>query len=205
MPGLNSRLRLRTYDHVFASPSREVGGVFVGTRRPGETPTIQDIIPALEAEGDLTSLTFTHEAWGVIHSVMEKRYPGRAIVGWYHSHPGHGIFLSDHDLFIHQNFFADETSIAFVVDPIRGEEGVFGWQGDRIVQLSAAPTLRPGLSPVREAKPVTEAPPARERGEDRPPPLVALASEGDAYPTSGYVVPAVLGVLIGLLLGLIIT
>jgi hypothetical protein len=180
--------------------------VFVGTRRPGETPTIQDIIPALEAEGDLTSLTFTHEAWGVIHGVMEKRYPGRAIVGWYHSHPGHGIFLSDHDLFIHQNFFADETSIAFVVDPIRGEEGVFGWQGDRIVQLSAAPTLRPGLSPVQEAKPV-EGPPRTSTplNEDLPPPVVSAANPDASYPTSGYLVPAFLGVLIGLLLGLVIT
>ncbi len=36
--------------------------------------------------------------------------PNIDIVGWYHTHPSFGIFLSHHDLFIHQNFFCPAAS-----------------------------------------------------------------------------------------------
>jgi len=36
---------------------------------------------------------------------MDAQFADKKIVGWYHSHPGFGIFLSEYDLFIHRNFF----------------------------------------------------------------------------------------------------
>ena len=47
------------------------------------------------------------------------------IVGWYHTHPDFGIFLSDYDVFIHQHFFSGPGQIALVIDPVRKLEGVF--------------------------------------------------------------------------------
>jgi hypothetical protein len=58
---------------------------------------------------------------------MDSRFADRAIVGWYHSHPDFGIFLSDRDVFIHEHFFNSPGQIAFVVDPVRKDEGVFAW------------------------------------------------------------------------------
>ena len=71
------------------------------------------------------------------------------IVGWYHSHPGFGVFLSEHDLFIQQNFFSNPQQVAWVYDPHTDEEGCFGWIGGNIEKLSA---IRVGYSQAVEIK-----------------------------------------------------
>jgi proteasome lid subunit RPN8/RPN11 len=187
--GLTNRIRGSIYDHVFDSPNAEVGGVLVGHRQTIATPIVSNIIPALAARETLDTLTFTHDAWAFIHQEMESKFPDLEIVGWYHSHPGHGVFLSADDLFIHHNFFNDGTSIAFVVDPLNGDEGVFGWRDGEVVQLSAERTLCLG---IREE--------AAQQG--RPPVAVERTSVG--YPVAGYLVPASLGLLMGLLAGLLL-
>jgi proteasome lid subunit RPN8/RPN11 len=48
-------------------------------------------------------------------------------VGWYHTHPGFGIFLSNMDLFIHRNFFPQKWHIALVLDPVNKKSGYFCW------------------------------------------------------------------------------
>ena len=57
-------------------------------------------------------------------------------MGWYHSHPGFGVFLSDHDTFIHKNFFSSALQVAWVYDPHSDEEGCFGWAGERLERVS---------------------------------------------------------------------
>ena len=49
------------------------------------------------------------------------------MVGWYHTHPGVGIFLSGMDLFIHQNFFTQMWHVAYVLDPRARTSGFFCW------------------------------------------------------------------------------
>lgn len=73
-------------------------------------------------------VTFTHETWAEINRRMDRDFADERIVGWYHSHPDFGIFLSDRDLFIHEHFFPAPGQIAVVIDPVRDEEGVFVWQ-----------------------------------------------------------------------------
>ncbi len=57
---------------------------------------------------------------------MEMQFPDHRIVGWYHTHPGHGVFLSKLDIFAHESFFGLPWQTALVYDPRNGEEGVFG-------------------------------------------------------------------------------
>src|SRR5260370_28351362 len=59
------------------------------------------------------------------------------IVGWYRSHPGFGVFLSEHDLFIQENFFSGPHQVAWVYDPHTDEEGCFGWVGGKTEKLSS--------------------------------------------------------------------
>lgn len=140
-------VREQIYNHVFSSLDAEVGGVLVGRLREDGSPRITTIIPALEAEGARARVTFTHEAWSAIHSTLDRDHPGEEILGWYHSHPGFGIFLSDHDLFIHRNFFARAEQIAIVVDPHAGSEGLFVWREGEVVKAGEGPTLRQGKLP----------------------------------------------------------
>jgi len=140
-------VRERICSHVFSSLDAEVGGVLVGRLLSDGSPRITGSIPALEAEGGRSRVTFTHDAWSRIHEVLDKEFPGENILGWYHSHPGFGIFLSEHDLFIHRNFFSRPEQIAVVVDPHSGKEGVFAWKAGEIVKLAEGDTLRPGERP----------------------------------------------------------
>lgn len=143
--GYTDRVQAAIYEHVFSHPDAEVGGVLVGSRMGDGHSLVSGSVRANTARGDLTTLTFTHEAWEEIHATIEREHNGREIVGWYHSHPGHGIFLSGHDKFIHQNFFGDPACLALVIDPLDGREGLFGWRTGEIVHFWERETSRPGL------------------------------------------------------------
>ncbi|MCO5316322.1 MAG: Mov34/MPN/PAD-1 family protein [Solirubrobacterales bacterium] len=139
LDGFKSQLdeidRSYIFPHVFNNRDREVGGVLVGHKSTrGDLPLIYAAIHAISADEQRATLTFTQDSWEHVHRVMEERYPAADIVGWYHSHPGFGIFLSEHDLFIHHNFFNDPSQIAHVVDPIAGIEGVFTWDDGEVIE-----------------------------------------------------------------------
>jgi proteasome lid subunit RPN8/RPN11 len=104
----------------------EVCGVLIGAMNNGEVQ-VQASIEALNAAQAGTHVTFTQDAWEAIYKVKDQAYPDERIVGWYHSHPGFGVFLSEHDTFIHQNFFSSPDQVAWVYDPHTDEEGCFGW------------------------------------------------------------------------------
>jgi proteasome lid subunit RPN8/RPN11 len=157
-------VRERIYDHVFSSLEAEVGGVLIGHLREDGSPLVIDIIAALEAEGGRSRVTFTHEAWSVIHSTLDQSFPGEEILGWYHSHPGFGIFLSEHDLFIHRNFFGRPEQIAIVVDPHAGSEGLFVWRAGEVVKAAEEPTLRPGERPEQVERALSDEKPGPSRG-----------------------------------------
>lgn len=115
--------------------TREVGGVLVGELLrddAGPYLRIDDTIDALHADEKGAELTFTHATWEHIHKEMDGTHPDKRLVGWYHTHPGFGIFLSDRDRFIHKSFFNLPFQIAFVYDPKTREHGVFGWHDDQV-------------------------------------------------------------------------
>ncbi len=47
------------------------------------------------------------------------------IVGWWHSHPNFGCFLSQTDLDTQKYFFYESYQLALVIDPIRDEYNIF--------------------------------------------------------------------------------
>lgn len=121
------RITRRAGEHL----DREVGGVLVGELvrdDAGPYLSVASTIDALHAEEKGTELTFTHATWDHIHAEMDARHQGSKIVGWYHTHPGFGIFLSDRDRFIQQSFFNLPHQVALVYDPKRREHGVFVWR-----------------------------------------------------------------------------
>jgi proteasome lid subunit RPN8/RPN11 len=157
-------VREQIYDHVFSSLEAEVGGVLIGHLREDGSPLVTDIIAALEAEGARSRVTFTHEAWSTIHSTLDHDHPGEEILGWYHSHPGFGIFLSEHDLFIHRNFFGRPEQIAIVVDPHAGSEGLFVWREGEVVKAAEESTLQPGELPEQIERAQSAERPGPSRG-----------------------------------------
>ena len=120
-----------TRAHVAEQLENEVGGFLIGFL--GEDGlTVTHAVPAREAVGSAAQLTFPPEAWTAVLATIEERNQGERLVGWYHSHPGHGVFLSAYDQFIHTQFFPEEGQIAIVIDPQTGEEGVFVTRNEKI-------------------------------------------------------------------------
>jgi len=188
------------YQHVFDNADREVGGVLVGrTAADGGLPLITGAIPAISADEQRATLTFTQEAWAHVHRVLESEFPAdEQIVGWYHSHPGFGIFLSGHDLFIHENFFNAPSQIAVVVDPHARMEGVFAWQDGELTGLFEHPTpsgwiaTRSGQRPMSEVEARTRA--GANTGHSV---RMATAAPHDRPPLPALVIAGIVGVVIG--------
>jgi proteasome lid subunit RPN8/RPN11 len=119
------------YAHGRGAPEIEVCGVLVGNvyqDAQGPFVFVEANIRGNFSSGKAAQVTFTAKTWSHIQDVMDKSYPDMRILGWYHTHPGHGIFLSDMDLFIHKNFFSLPWHLAFVFDPQNQEEGLFAWR-----------------------------------------------------------------------------
>ena len=169
---LASAVRHGIEAHAKADPTVEICGVLVGHwQRDANGPfaTVTDFIRCDSASSKYAEVTFTHESWAEINREMDTRFADKRIVGWYHSHPDFGIFLSDRDAFIHQHFFSGPGQVAYVIDPVRDLEGAFTWQhgkptplahfwvGDQIRTVEAS--LR---NPTREA-----AAAASSRGSDQ--------------------------------------
>lgn len=157
----------RIHRHARSSMNAEICGVLIGE----ETDGVTAVEAAIEGEGASQGgahVTFTQDAWEHIYSVKDKEYPEKRIVGWYHSHPGFGIFLSQHDLFIHENFFSSPAQIAWVYDPHSDEEGCFGWVNGKVKRLSEVRILELGAedAPVLGEEP-NEIPEAEDEEHTR--------------------------------------
>ena len=121
--------------HARSSIKTEVCGVLVGSEN-SDGVEVEACIRGLNADQAGAHVTFTQDTWEHIYKVKDQQYPDQRIVGWYHSHPGFGIFLSDHDTFIHKNFFSSPRQVAWVCDPHSDEEGCFGWVNGHIERLT---------------------------------------------------------------------
>ncbi|GAC1616678.1 MAG: hypothetical protein PVS2B2_00860 [Candidatus Acidiferrum sp.] len=120
--------------HARSNAKTEVCGVLIGTE-DGGVANVEACIPGTNAAQGGAHVTFTQDAWEHIYKIKDRDYPDERIVGWYHSHPGFGVFLSDHDTFIHKNFFSSPQQVAWVYDPHSDEEGCFGWKNGRLERI----------------------------------------------------------------------
>ena len=126
--------------HALRDTSVELGGIMLGQEciddQTGEPFVwVTECLEAKHYENTQASFTYTHDAWEEITRERDRLHPDLDIVGWYHTHPDFGIFLSSHDLFIHRNFFSQPLQLAYVVDPIRQTRGFFRWRDGGLEQV----------------------------------------------------------------------
>lgn len=125
-------------DYLSSDINNELGGVLIGNNcmnSEGEKfITIDEMIIARHTNSSISRLTFTHDTWDYINDKLEMDFPGKIILGWFHSHPGHTVFLSNYDVFIQENFFNLEYMVAYVFDPTIRERGFFYKRNDNIVR-----------------------------------------------------------------------
>ena len=190
--------------HAHQDHSVEICGILVGEWRQDENgpfATVENFIRCDNATSKFAEVTFTHESWAKINEEMDSRFDDKRIVGWYHSHPDFGIFLSDRDCFIHEHFFGGPGQVAFVVDPVRELEGVFAWKsgkptamrhywvGDTVctVQASVSNPAVDERKRLAQERVVGEAAAVAGRGQPSELPLLTMLLCGLAVFLLGYV------------------
>jgi proteasome lid subunit RPN8/RPN11 len=151
------------HDFLRHDLGREHGGVLLGQAfiDAGQPyAVIEAAVPALDTEGSSVHLQFTPDAWAYISGIIEENYPDLVVIGWYHSHPGLGVFMSDTDRATQRAFFSHPWNVAVVSDPLLLETGWF-----------AGPECLPlGSKQVIQFEKVAgkASPPEREAGGERP-------------------------------------
>lgn len=126
-------------EHAAEDTSVELGGILLGYRGTHEDGApyvvINDSLRARHYKATRGSFTFTHETWADLNQRRASLPDSTEIVGWYHTHPGWSVFLSDLDVFICDHFFSNPDDVALVIDPTSGDTGLFVRRG--------APAKRP--------------------------------------------------------------
>ena len=115
--------------------AHELGGVLPGSfyrHRDRLWIEIDGYIKAQSYVNTSASFKFTHDSWSAITREKEARFADRPLVGWQHTHPGYGVFLSGMDLFIQTHFFNLPYQVALVVDPRADTLGFFQWKRGKV-------------------------------------------------------------------------
>jgi len=80
---------------------------------------ITDVIQAKGAWGSAGSLLFTGESWSNITRLLDKEYPKKKLLGWFHTHLFEAtdhFGLSGMDQELHRNFFNKTWQIAVLIN-----------------------------------------------------------------------------------------
>jgi proteasome lid subunit RPN8/RPN11 len=117
--------------HAHSDTRVELGGVLLGGQfEDQEGNPFVLVLDSLRAEHYQSSgshFKFTHDTWTQITRQRDGFSDDLEMVGWYHTHPNLGVFLSSMDRFICEHFFNRPLDVALVVDPLRGDRGWFYW------------------------------------------------------------------------------
>ena len=121
---------LRVCSHAQSDLQNETGGWLLGKWRMDrqwnqQYVVIEKILPAPYTRRGPVYLTFTQDSQVAMNETLEQEFSGKELVGWYHTHPGMGVFLSRYDLWLHEHFFPETWKVALVIEPKRNWGGFF--------------------------------------------------------------------------------
>jgi proteasome lid subunit RPN8/RPN11 len=100
---------------------KEIGGFLLGkyyqTPKGSYTICLEEYID-IEGEGQSEfQIGFGADAWSKLEDSLEE-FQQYDLIGWFHTHPGHGVFLSRPDKNISNNFFNKPYQVAMEIDPL---------------------------------------------------------------------------------------
>lgn len=119
--------------HARGDVLNEQAGIICGHAYMDVTGQLYIVVTSvLEAEtsNSPTHFRFHDGSWEKLWSRIKD---GSNLLGWYHSHPGMGVFLSSTDVRTQQLYFPAPWQVAIVLDPVSQETAVFhGAKGERL-------------------------------------------------------------------------
>jgi len=121
---ISSLALLKMLKHGRAGVPLEVMGLMLGEFADDYTVRVKDVF-AMPQSGTGVSVEAVDPAFQTkMMDMLKQTGRGELVVGWYHSHPGFGCWLSGVDVNTQQSFEdTHERCVAVVVDPIQSVKG----------------------------------------------------------------------------------
>ena len=104
--------------------ARERGGFLIGqlAGAASQITQVDHAVPCPDAPSTAYSLTFRAEEWQLAQTHPAVSDGTASIVGWFHSHPSMAVRMSAQDCFIQRHFFEHPAQVAWIHDPVGGDE-----------------------------------------------------------------------------------
>ncbi len=104
----------------------EIGGFLLGcytkNNDGGYSTALEKFIDVESENNGVYQISFGAKAWSKLELSLESHQKNDFdIMGWFHTHPGHGLFLSSPDLNIYTNFFKAPYQIAMEIDSVKSK------------------------------------------------------------------------------------
>jgi proteasome lid subunit RPN8/RPN11 len=99
----------------------EIGGFLIGKIEQNKIIVTRATFP--RQRGSRTHVTINDADMAILAEELAERGTGEVIIGWHHTHPGLGVFMSGTDVSTqlrYQAFFPE--AIALVMDPVKFSE-----------------------------------------------------------------------------------
>jgi proteasome lid subunit RPN8/RPN11 len=176
-----------------ASLPNETGGFLVGRvacdQRGCWHVEIEQAVPVEPTSQNPVHFTFTWRDVDRVRSYREGH--GKALLGWYHTHPDLGIFLSETDLErTHRVLFSEPFQIALVYDPVRGRAGYFFWESPQCIDAAPAEWREFDILVTPDATPLVSDPAPPVASDSLAPAVVPAAAAAGQIP-NGTELPAI--------------
>ncbi len=125
---LPERLKAQMIEHAGRWITHEQAGILLGRAYRDPSGTVYTVltaaVPVDDTEASIAQVKLRASSWPSIWRELLQDSE-QEMVGWYHSHPGYGIYMSATDQNTQNNYFSAQWQIAVIVDPVRREFGAF--------------------------------------------------------------------------------
>lgn len=200
--------------HSISNLRSELGGALLGHAYRDGDRLLVEVIAALPARNDdhgPIHFTFTADAWSQIHNERAEKFPDLEIVGWFHTHPGLGVFYSSDDVVVHTAAFTLPWHVGLVVDPLGNEASYFGWQEGTLapiagyyeqldVQETPVAPWRVAKTEVWHTRETEQFYASYESGVDEAGLMQAMYGHGQTFTLSNSTMLGILGFILGFFL-----
>ncbi len=116
----HAEAKMRNHALAYRNKKLEVMGLLLGevrTWQGQEYVLVRDVVTT-DLDATSVSVKFDSQSFEKLFENLDDAGFDYVVVGWYHSHPGYGCFLSETDLKTHSGAFVSKHQLAIVIDPM---------------------------------------------------------------------------------------
>jgi len=135
---ISSLALLKMLKHGRAGVPMEVMGLLLGEYIDEWTTQVVDVFAMPQSGTTVTVESVDHVFQTAMVDMLKQTGRPEMVVGWYHSHPGFGCWLSSVDINTQQSFESlQPRSVAVVIDPIQSVKGKVVIDAFRLINPSS--------------------------------------------------------------------